>query len=183
MGSHTSRREMVDPGRTLIAEVTSSGALMYAPRTLQLLVGADAICVRSLDGRLMWLETDYSSALTAADGRVREDAHSGEEVVMVPPDTAAEAKALVSLSAALAWSAATLQPGSQQADPEQFEQRTADIRTAITDDGRPLQIVLDRDTGVVLAIAGESLRGPFELKLRRVHVVDSTADHFAARHL
>lgn len=183
MGSNSSRQAEVGPSRTLIAEVSSSGALMYAPRTLRLLVGADAICVRSLDGRLMWLETDDSSAFTAADGHVREYAHSGEEVVMVPRDTAAEAKALVSLSAALAWSAATLQPGSQQADPEQFEQRAADIRTAATDDGRPLQIVIDRDTGVVLAIAGESLRGSFELKLRSVHVVDSTSDHFAARHL
>jgi hypothetical protein len=183
MGSNTSRQKTVDPGHTLIAEVSSSGALMYAPRTLQLLVGADAICVRSLDGRLIWLETADSSAFTAADGHVREYAHSGEEVVIVPRDTAAEAKALVSLSAALAWSAAILQPGSQQADPEQFEQRAADTRTATTDDGRPLQIVLDRDTGVALAITGESLRGNFKLSLRSVHVVDSTPDHFAARHL
>jgi hypothetical protein len=183
MGSNTSRQVVVDPGRTLIAEVSSSGALMYAPRTLQLLVGADAICVRSLDGRLIWLETTDSSAFAKADGRVHEYAHSGEEVVLVPRDTAAEAKALVSLPAALAWSAATLQPGSQQADPEQFEQRAADIRTAATDDGRQLQIVIDRETGVILAVYGESLRGSFELKLRSVHVVDSTADHFAARHL
>ncbi|MEJ1134506.1 MULTISPECIES: hypothetical protein [unclassified Kribbella] len=167
----------------MIAEVASSGALMYAPRTLRLLIGADAICVRGLDGRLIWLETTDSSAFTAADGQVRECAHNGEEVLMVPRDTAAEAQALVSLSAALAWSAATLQPGSQQADPEQFEQRPADIRTAATDDGRLLQIVIDRDTGVVLAIAGESLHGSFELKLQSVQVVDSTPDHFAARHL
>jgi hypothetical protein len=183
MGSNTSRQEVVDPGRTLIGEVTSSGALMYAPRELQLLVSADAICVRSLDGRLICLETTDSSAFTAADGRVYEYPHSGEEVVMVPRDSAAEARALVSLAAALAWSAATVRPGSQQAAPEKFEQRVADIRTAATDDGRQLQIVIDRDTGLILAIAGESLRGNFEVRLRSVHVADTTAGHFAARHL
>jgi hypothetical protein len=183
MGSNSSREKGVDPGRTLIAEVTSGGAVMYAPRTLRLLVGSDAICVRSLDGRLIWLETADSSAFTGADGRVHEYAHSGADVVMLPRDTAAEAQALVSLSAALAWSAATLQPGSQQADPQRFERRVADVRTAATEDGRQLEIVIDRETGVLLAIAGTSLRGTFELKLRSVHVVDSIADHFAARHL
>ncbi|WP_206752110.1 hypothetical protein [Kribbella steppae] len=161
----------------------SSGALMYAPRTLRLLVGANAICVRSLDGRLIWLETTNSSAFTAADGQVLEYAHTDEEAVMVQGDTAAEASALVSLHAALAWSEATLRPGSRQADPRQFEHRAADIRTAATEDGRQLQIVADRETGVILAIAGKSLGGDFDLKLRSVHVVDSAPDHFAARHL
>lgn len=87
------------------------------------------------------------------------------------------------MPAALAWSTAMIQPGSRHADPLRYEHRAADIRTAATDDGRRLRIVIDRDTGVIRAITGESLSGDFELKLRSVHVVDSTHDHFPARHL
>jgi len=167
----------------LIADVIASGAVMYAPRALRLWVGADAVCVRHVDGRLVWLETADSSAFTSDDGLVHEYAHAGEDTVMVPRDTAAEARALISLPAALVWSAATLMPGSRQAEPHEFDHRAADVRAATTDDGRQLQIVVDRDTGVVLVIAGTSLRGDFEVMLRSVRVVDRTADQFAARHL
>ncbi|MFG1813313.1 hypothetical protein ACGFIF_06050 [Kribbella sp. NPDC049174] len=183
MGSTTARQTAVEPGRTLIGEVVSNGALMYAPRTLRLLVGADATCVRSPDGRLIWLETTDSSAFTAADGQVHKYTHTDEATVLVPRDTAAEARALVNLPAALAWSTATLQPGSQPADPQQFEHRPADIQTAAAADGRQLRLAVDRETGVILAITGKSLRGDFDLKLRSVHMVNTTPDHFAARHL
>jgi len=167
----------------LIADVISSGAVMYAPRTLQLLVDADAVCVRTPDGRLLWLETSDSSTFARADGRVHEFSHDSDDVVLLPRDTAADARALVGLSDALAWSAATVHPGSRPADTKDYEHRTADIRTATTEDGRPLDIVIDRATGVVLAITGSSLRGNFELKLRSVRVVDGAVNHFIARPL
>jgi hypothetical protein len=183
MGSATARHQAVEAGRTLMAEVITSGALMYAPRMLRLQVSASAICVRTLDGRLIWLETPDTTAFTAADGQIQQYADAADQTVMLPRDTAAEARALVNLPAALAWSAATLQPGAQQADPQHFEHRAATIRTATTAGGRRLQIAIDHETGVILTVTGPSLHGDFDLKLRSVHLVASTPDHFAFRHL
>lgn len=86
------------------------------------------------------------------------------------------------MSAALAWCDATLLP-NHQPPTTSYESRTADIRKAITDDGRELELTVDRATGIVLAISGDSLRGPFELHLRSVHLVPRTPDHFTPRPL
>jgi hypothetical protein len=173
MGSASPQRVTVEPGCTLIADVVTTGAVRYAPRNLRLSVAAAAVCVRRLDGQLLWLETNDSCAFTGPDGHVQTGA-------LLPRDTAAEAKALVDLPAALAWSAATLAEGTQ---PQVYERRPADLRTATTTDGRQLTLTVDRTTGVVLALAGSSRQGPFEVKLESIRVVHTTPDHFAFRHL
>jgi hypothetical protein len=106
---------------------------------------------------------------------------TSEAVEFLPRDTGAEARALVSLPAALAWCGATLVPEPRPI-PQSYENRTADTRKAVTDDGRELELTVDQETGIVLAISGNSQRGPFELHLRSVHLIPRTPDHFNPYH-
>lgn len=176
MGSTVSSHETVEPGKTLIADVASVGELMYAPRTLRLLVGASSVCVRDSGGRLVWLETDRLSAFTDADGQVR-IVHHEEETTLVPRDTGGEARALASLNAFRAWIDAHSESAPVPTEP--YLGRPSNGLTLSAEDGRSIAIIRDVETGIILSASGRSLRGNFELRVRSVEIRKTTADEFA----
>jgi hypothetical protein len=161
------------PGRTIIAEVTSVGAIAFAPRILQLHLSRAGIAVRE-SARLLWLETDRLSAFTDADGQIRVVGHE-DGALFVPRDTGAEARALASLGAFSAW--CDLPSGSERGPIEQYLGRASTALTVGTG-RRSIAITLDLETGVVLAARGRSLRGPFELRMTSVDNTETIPDHF-----
>jgi len=176
MGSTVPSHETVEPGKTLIADVASAGELLYAPRKLRLLVGANSVCVRDPGGRLIWLETDRLSAFTAADGQVR-IVHHEDETTLVPRDTGAEARALASLNAFRAWIDARSESAPVPTEP--YLGRPSNGLTLSTEDGRSTAITRDLETGIILSARGRSLRGHFELQVRSVEIRESTPDELA----
>ncbi|MFI7062727.1 hypothetical protein ACIBL3_17220 [Kribbella sp. NPDC050124] len=177
MGTDSSSAELsVPPGRTVVAEIASTGAIAYAPRTLRLLLSQSGLAVREFD-RLLWLETDRLSAFTGADGQVMVVRHEGE-TTLVPRDTGTEARALASLGALRAW----LDARSQSDSPvptAPYLGRPSDSLTLHTQDGRSTTITRDRETGIILAARGRSLQGTFELRMTSVEITQSTPEQFA----
>jgi hypothetical protein len=164
----------VPPGRTLIAEVASTGAVAHAPRTLHLLLSQSGLAVRQSD-RLLWLETDRLSAFTGTDGQI-EVIHHADEATLVPRDTGTEARALASVNAFRAW----LDARSQFAPvpTEAYLGRPASEITLSTEDGRTTVLTRDLETGIILSARGRSLQGNFELRMTSVEITESTADQF-----
>ena len=175
MGTDSSFAELsVPPGHTVVAEVASTGAIAYAPRTLRLLLSQSGLAVREF-GRLLWLETDRLSAFTGTDGQVR-IAHHEDETNLVPRDTGTEARALASLNAFRAWLDARSASAPVPAEP--YLGRPSNGHTLTTEDGRSTEITYDLETGIILAAAGRSLQGDFEVRVRSVEITETTADQF-----
>lgn len=176
MGTNSSLGDLsVPPGHTIIAEVDSTGAIAYAPRTLRLLLSQSGLAVREFD-RLLWLETDRLSAFTRTDGQVT-IVHHEDESNLVPRDTGAEARALTSLNAFRSWLDARSESAPVPAEPHLG--RASNGLTLSTEDGRSTAITYDVETGIVVSARGRSLQGDFELRVRSVEIRETTADQFA----
>jgi hypothetical protein len=160
--------------------VKTSGAVAFAPRSIELAVDGRTTAVRQLDGDLIWLETaDYCAFPDGDQIRVsRYDADS----VLVPRDTGTEARALTSLETCLSWADAHLDLAGRPRQSRHLDRDTL-TSNAITRTGHELLISCDIETGVVLAAAGELLRGPFAVEVETLNLGGLPPGMLEPRHL
>ncbi len=189
----------VPADQVVIAEVASSGAVRFAPRTLRLFVSGDDVAVRDLAGRLVWLETETLSAFPDPEGaggtQVVSHVPDGDGGVLLPVDTAAEVQAMVGVEALQGWFggrvASSTVPGgaghedeTTDADLAATAAMTGDrVRRVelLTADRRTCSAIVSVDTGLVISMNGESTKGPFKVSRSHVRVETRTEGHFAAR--
>lgn len=176
LGSDRGNSDPTGPPRVLVAEIATSGAMRHAPRVLRLWAAGPNLAVRDDAGRLVWLETGHFSAFpSTTDGIQVAPADADGDGALVPEDTAPEAQAMLSLSNLASWADAQVDPA---APVDGNGTRRARL---VTTDGRDLTAVVDTETGVVISVEGQSLRGAFLIEMTSRRYVPWDPDLFEPR--
>jgi hypothetical protein len=149
--------------------VKSSGALAFAPRSVELALDGSTAVVRQLNGDLIWLETAEYCAFPDGD-QIRTSRYDTDSVP-VPRNTGSEARALSSLNACLSWADAQLASGNLPRKSRHLGRKTL-TSTAVAGTGHEFFINCDIETGIALKATGQLLRGPFTVEVEKLELGD-----------